>query len=156
MKIKKTYGIALLVSTIALIWACVPSGPSFQRHPVPLVLHSASGEHPITVELAISALQHQHGLMYRKQLPENEGMLFLLPNPHSMQMWMKNTLIPLDMVFILPDHTIAMIAHNAVPESLEIIECPEPVSAVLELAGGTAERLSLKKGDRVTHPALKP
>ena len=91
------------------------------------------------------------GLMFRTELADTTGMLFPYGSSHEITMWMRNTYIPLDMVFIKPDGVIHRIEARTEPLSEAIISSKGPVSAVLELAGGAAERLGLKAGDRVEH-----
>jgi uncharacterized membrane protein (UPF0127 family) len=117
---------------------------------VPLTIRSASGEHRFTVEVAESAQEQNDGLMYRRSLAPDRGMIFPYDPPQSVAFWMKNTLIPLDMIFIRKDGTIARIVANTVPLSLEPVPGGEPVAAVLELAGGRAAQLGISEGDRVT------
>ncbi len=117
---------------------------------VPLTIRSASGEHRFTVEVAASAQEQNDGLMYRRSLAPDRGMIFPYDPPQSVAFWMKNTLIPLDMIFIRKDGTIARIVANTVPLSLEPVPGGEPVAAVLELAGGRAAELGIREGDRVT------
>jgi uncharacterized membrane protein (UPF0127 family) len=88
--------------------------------------------------------------MFREKLGPGEGMLFPFPQPRPASFWMKNTLIPLDMLFIRADGTIARIAANTVPHSLDPVAVAEPVAAVLEIAGGRAAELGINEGDRVT------
>jgi uncharacterized membrane protein (UPF0127 family) len=108
--------------------------------------------HEFTVEIATTPRQQQVGEMFRKEVPSNGGMLFVWPVSHPSPMWMKNTLVPLDMVFINPDGGIRTIAENTVPESLAPIDSGGPVKAVLELAGGTTARLGIRVGDKVIAP----
>lgn len=117
---------------------------------VPLTIRSASGEHRFTVEVAATAQEQNDGLMYRRSLAPDRGMIFPYDPPQSVAFWMKNTLIPLDMIFIRKDGTIARIVANTVPLSLEPVPGGEPVAAVLELAGGRAAELAIREGDRVT------
>jgi uncharacterized membrane protein (UPF0127 family) len=119
-----------------------------------LDIQSASGRHHFTVELATAMEQQVQGLMFRRTLAPDAGMLFLYTDDHDIQMWMKNTLIPLDMVFIRADGTIINIAERTVPQSLATIGSEGPARAVLEVNGGTAARLGIKPGDRVLFPGL--
>ena len=116
---------------------------------MPLTISSANGEHRFTVEVARTPEEHAAGLMFRKQLAPDAGMIFPYDPPQDVAFWMKNTLIPLDMLFIRPDGTIARIAANTVPQSLDPVPGLEPVSAVLELRGGRAAELGIAPGDRV-------
>lgn len=117
---------------------------------------AASGAHRITVELATDNLQREQGLMYRPSLGRDAGMLFLYPTAQPVQMWMKNTLIPLDMLFIQGDGTIVNIHERAVPQSLETLGSAGMVRGVLELNGGTVARYGIKPGDHVTGEGLGP
>jgi uncharacterized membrane protein (UPF0127 family) len=119
----------------------------------PLVILTASGaEHRFTVEVARSRAEQEQGLMFRESMAEDRGMLFDWGGMVEAAMWMKNTLIPLDMLFIDADGVILDIFASTVPGSLDVISAGVPVRAVLELNGGTAKRLGLKAGDRVRHP----
>ena len=105
-----------------------------------------------TVEIAKTQKQRARGLMYRKDLAEDAGMLFDYGFPQQASMWMKNTFIPLDMLFIRSDGTIEKIVSRTTPHSLASITSRGEVRAVLELKGGTAERLGIGPGSRVLHP----
>ena len=118
----------------------------------PLTIHSANGTHAFQVEVARNDADRARGLMFRRSLAPDHGMLFDFARVQPIQMWMQNTYIPLDMLFIRADGTVARIAENAEPLSTRTIPSGEPVLAVLELPGGTAARLGLKAGDRVEHP----
>lgn len=109
-------------------------------------------ETPVDIEVAEAPEDKQLGLMFRTDLPDGKGMLFPYEAPREISMWMRNTYIPLDMVFIKADGTVHRIEANAEPLSERIISSNGPVVAVLELAGGAAARLGLKPGDRVRHP----
>ncbi|HSR54741.1 MAG TPA: DUF192 domain-containing protein, partial [Alphaproteobacteria bacterium] len=110
--------------------------------------------HEFKVELAISVRQRMQGLMWRKRLPPDSGMLFIYPGNQVIEMWMKNTLIPLDMLFIDKTGKIVRIRERAVPQSVKVISSGQKVKGVLELAGGTVSKLGLKTGDRILHPAF--
>jgi uncharacterized membrane protein (UPF0127 family) len=109
-------------------------------------------ETPIDVEIAQEPREKELGLMYRTELPQGTGMLFPYDAPRELTMWMRNTYIPLDLVFIRKDGVVHRIEKRAEPLSERIIASQGPVSAVLELPGGDAERLGLEPGDRVRHP----
>jgi uncharacterized protein len=104
-----------------------------------------------TTEIADTEALRERGLMFRHILPPDKAMLFDFEKPRPVTMWMKNTNIPLDMLFIRADGTIAAIAENTVPKSLDVVGVQEPVRGVLEVAAGTVKRLSLKQNDRVYH-----
>ena len=120
-----------------------------------MTLHTASGDHEITVEVAVTNEQRQRGLMYRTDLAPDHGMIFDLGVPRTASMWMANTLIPLDMIFIRADGSVAGFYEDAEPRSKRVIASREPVKYVLELKGGQAKAYGLKPGDTVTGPALK-
>ncbi len=117
---------------------------------VPLQIRSGSRTHRFAVEIARTAEEQSRGLMHRRALARNAGMIFPFLPPRPASFWMKNTLIPLDMIFIRPDGTIARIAANTVPMSLESVGVEEPVAAVLEIAGGRSAALGIREGDRVS------
>ncbi len=119
-----------------------------------LAILTAKGRQDFTVELALTDRQMMQGLMYRKTLAPNAGMLFDYHHTEIMTFWMKNTYIPLDMLFIGADGKILRIAERAVPMSEELISSGVPARAVLELNGGTAERLGIKPGDQILSPEL--
>jgi uncharacterized membrane protein (UPF0127 family) len=121
-----------------------------------LTIETADGRSlPFSIELAQTHEEQEVGLMNRASLPADAGMLFDFAMDRPVAMWMKNTLIPLDMVFIDADGKITGIAARAVPLSLEVIPSPGPVRAVLEVNGGTSDRLRIKIGDRIVYPIFK-
>lgn len=126
---------------------------TFERSELTIV--SGGKRHLFQIEMAISAEQMAQGLMFRRQMAPDAGMLFLHREERELSMWMKNTFIPLDMVFIAADGRITRIAQRTVPQSLTTISSDGPAMAVLELNAGTAERLGIKPGDRVEHPGLR-
>jgi uncharacterized membrane protein (UPF0127 family) len=111
-------------------------------------------KHTFDVWLADSPRRQAQGLMFVRALPELHGMLFVHDGPQPISMWMKNTYIPLDMVFIDAHGRIQQIVEQATPHSLDIIRSNEPAKAVLEIGGGEAKRLGLHPGQHVAHPAL--
>jgi uncharacterized protein len=117
-----------------------------------LTIESASGKHRFSIEEAQTPQQMAQGLMFRRAMAADAGMLFEFDHPQIASFWMKNTLIPLDMLFIAADGSVADFHERAVPLSLEGINSDRPVQAVLELNGGTVSRLGLKRGDHVVHP----
>ena len=117
---------------------------------VPLEIRTARGTHRFTVEVARTPDQQSLGLMFRASLGPDEGMIFPFPYPRDASFWMRNTLIPLDMVFVRADGTIARIAANTVPHSEESVSSGEPVAAVLEIRGGRAAELGIVAGDQVS------
>ena len=119
-----------------------------------LILETASGEHRYTVEIASSDRERAKGLMFRRSLPETGGMIFIYDPPQPVAMWMRNTYISLDMIFIAPDGTVRRIETNTEPFSTDIIPSGGAVAAVLELNAGEADKVGLKPGDRVVFPGL--
>ncbi len=115
----------------------------------PLTITSGGREHRFTVEVAGTAEQQAMGLMYRNKLAPDRGMIFPFDPPRDASFWMRNTLIPLDMIFVRADGTIANIAENTVPYSEEPVLSAGPVAAVLEIAGGRSAELGIKPGDKV-------
>ena len=117
-----------------------------------LTIVSATGPHRFTVEVAETPEQMEQGLMFRRAMAPDAGMVFDYKTPTVATMWMRNTLIPLDMLFVDGQGRIVNIHQRAVPQSLDIIAAAAPVRAVIELNGGTAARLGIAPGDRVQHP----
>lgn len=116
-----------------------------------LVIESETGAHKFDVELAVSPEQRAQGLMFREEMAADAGMLFLYTADQTISMWMKNTLIPLDMVFVAADGRVVHVAERTVPGSTATISSGQPARAVIELNGGTAARLKIKSGDRVLY-----
>ncbi len=117
---------------------------------LPLTITTGNGKvHRFTVEVARTPEQQAQGLMNRQSLAPDRGMIFPYGQPTMASFWMKNTLIPLDMIFVRADGTIASIEANTVPLSLDPVAAREPVAAVLELAGGRSAELGIGPGARV-------
>lgn len=119
---------------------------------VPLTITADGKVHRFTVEVAASADEQTTGLMNRSTLAADRGMIFPFDAPKMASFWMKNTLIPLDMIFVRADGTIANIEANTVPLSLQPVYAVEPVTAVLEIPGGRAAELGIEAGDKVDWP----
>ena len=117
---------------------------------------SKGGVHVFTVEIADTEAAREKGLMYRKSLPPGQGMLFDFHSDQPVRFWMKNTYIPLDMIFIRSDGRIANIAENTTPMSEKEVPSAGPVRAVLEVSGGTARKLGIAPGDYVANPIFRP
>jgi uncharacterized membrane protein (UPF0127 family) len=127
-----------------------PTGPQPELPKEKLVIVTRDGQqHAFNVEMATTLKEMEAGEMFRKSVPEDGGMLFVWPTVREAPMWMKNTLIPLDMVFINPDGTIRTVVENAKPLSLTIIPSGGPVKATLELAAGVTGKLGIRVGDTV-------
>jgi uncharacterized membrane protein (UPF0127 family) len=138
----------LMVAAVAA--RAQPADVQFKRSSLTIV----AGGHDLRfeVDLATNDAERARGLMFRKQLGAYEGMLFDFFQEMPVSFWMKNTLIPLDMVFIAADGTVKHVHANAVPLSTDPIPSVYPVRAVLEINGGSAALLGIKPGDRVRHP----
>jgi uncharacterized protein len=141
-------------AAIALLFAFVlavdPPGRADDLSTLEIV--SKTGVHVFAVELAVTDEQRERGLMFRRSLPEGQGMLFKFEPDQVISMWMHNTYIPLDMIFIRSDGRILRIAENTKPESDNIISSGGPARGVLEVIAGTARKFGLAAGDRVAHP----
>ncbi|WP_417595626.1 DUF192 domain-containing protein [Parasphingorhabdus sp.] len=116
---------------------------------VPLSVRTSNATHDFIVEVAENAAQQARGLMFRTQLAADKGMIFPFPEDRLASFWMKNTVIPLDIIFVRRDGTIESIAANTIPYSLASVESNEPVAAVLEIAAGRAAELGIEPGDSV-------
>jgi uncharacterized membrane protein (UPF0127 family) len=131
--------------------------PSLAGGQVSLDIETKDGRHlAYKVELAQTPNELAHGLMNRSSVPENTGMLFDFGYERPISMWMKDTPIPLDMLFVTDDGKIVHIAQRTVPMSLETIPSPGPIRAVLEVAGGATERQNIHEGDRLVGAFFKP
>lgn len=147
----------MALALLASLAACQPSASNavdVSRSPagleqVPLTITSGQRIHRFTVEIARTQEEQATGLMNRSQLAPDRGMIFPFAPPRDASFWMKNTLIPLDIIFIRADGTIARIEANTAPLSLEPVAAGELVGAVLELAGGRAAELGITPGARV-------
>ncbi|MEH6758220.1 MAG: DUF192 domain-containing protein [Parasphingorhabdus sp.] len=115
----------------------------------PLTISVDGKTHKFTVELAVTREEQSQGLMFRKEMAPDKGMIFPFERERMASFWMKNTVIPLDIIFVRSDGTIESIAANTTPYSLDPVESGEPVAAVLELAGGRAAELAIGPGDVV-------
>lgn len=116
-----------------------------------LIILSGAEVQRFTVELADEPAERSQGLMFRRSMDADHGMLFLFDRPQRVTMWMKNTFISLDILFLQQDGVIVNIAHDTEPESLSQIVSKGRVLGVLELSAGTTERLEIKPGDQVLH-----
>ncbi|MCA6113731.1 DUF192 domain-containing protein [Bradyrhizobium sp. WSM 1738] len=139
---------ALFAVLVFLCAASVARAASVQ----PLEIVTKSGVHVFSVEMATTEEEKQTGLMWRKELPDGKGMLFDFSPEQQISMWMKNTYIPLDMIFIRADGRILRIAENTEPLSTKIISSGGLARGVLEVIAGTAQKYGIQPGDRVAHP----
>lgn len=148
----------LPVAIAALLAACSEQVPDTATNAsaadqgetrAPLIIRTGAAHHRFDVEVALSAQDQAKGLMFRKALAPDAGMLFPMSPPRTASFWMKDTLIPLDMLFIGTDGRIVFIRENATPYSREPVSAGVPVAAVLELQGGRAKALGIGEGDQV-------
>jgi uncharacterized membrane protein (UPF0127 family) len=148
--------VGLFWLAVALVFLCLPAGLGRADDTQPakfeeLTVETAQGQTSFRVEIADTAQLRQQGLMYRRELPADQGMLFDFGKPRPVQMWMKNSYISLDMIFIRADGTVIAIGADTVPLSEDTVGVSEPVKGVLEVVAGTAARIGLKPGDRIRH-----
>ncbi len=142
------------VGILLLILFVLPAvGEASDRSSLDIV--TETGTHRFDVELALTGQQRSVGLMFRESMDETAGMLFRFDRTQRAMMWMKNTLIPLDMIFIRADGTVADLHRNAEPHSEALIQSSEPVLYVLELNAGVADKIALKPGNRIVHPIIR-
>ena len=146
------FAAALLVG--ACVLAFLASAQATEQDTLEIV--SASGVHAFTIELAVNDQERERGLMFRKELPEGQGMLFDFEHDQPVAFWMHNTYIPLDMIFIRSDGRILRIAENTKPESDNIISSGAPARGVLEVIAGTARKLGIVPGQRRDSRASVP
>jgi len=140
--------------TFALL---APLGGASALEKSALTIETATGAKlRFQVELARTPDEQAQGLMYRKSMAADAGMLFIYAQPREAGFWMKNTYLPLDLLFIESDGRVERIHANAEPLSTAPIEGPVRTKAVLEINGGTAARLGIRPGDRVVHPTIQP
>jgi uncharacterized membrane protein (UPF0127 family) len=121
----------------------------------PLEIVTKTGVRMFSVEMAVTDEQRAKGLMYRRELADGRGMLFDFTPEQSISMWMKNTYISLDMIFIGADGRVTRVAENTEPESTRIISSGGPAKAVLEVIAGTARKYGIAQGDQVVHPLFR-
>jgi len=119
-----------------------------------LTIQTKDSEYIFNIEIAVTEKERSRGLMYRKELKQTEGMLFLYPEKQIIKMWMKNTLIPLDMIFINNNGKIIDIFKMTIPKDLTPIGPDVKLKGVLEINGGLTSYLNINKGDFIIHPSL--
>ena len=147
---RRLYRLGLMLLASAALWA----RPTVALETASLTIKSQSSEYRFEVEIADDATERAKGLMFREALAPNAGMLFIYPTEQDVSFWMKNTLIPLDMLFIAGDGHIMRIEKHATPLSEIAIPSGAPVKAVLEVNGGLTDQLGLRQGDLITYPGL--
>ncbi|HBB54787.1 MAG TPA: DUF192 domain-containing protein [Hyphomonadaceae bacterium] len=144
---------------LALVFVLALSSPAGAQEREPLTIVTADGQrHAFSIDLADTAQERQLGLMNVESIADDYGMLFDFGQTAPVSMWMKNTLLSLDMLFVGEDGTVKSIARRTKPLSTRTIPSGAPVKAVLEIRGGRASELGVKVGDRIEHPlfAAKP
>ena len=137
---------------LSVLIVLVALAPALALDRTTVEIASKTGVHVFTVEIADTEQERERGLMFRKELPPGRGMLFDFHREQQVGFWMKNTLIPLDMIFIDGRGRIVSIEQDAKPMSEDVIMSGGQVRAVLEVDGGTARRLGIAPGDRVYNP----
>jgi uncharacterized protein len=143
----------LWISVVAVVAVYAASGAGVRAASVqPLEIVTKSGVQVFSVEMATTEEEKTTGLMYRKELADGKGMLFDFSPEQEVSMWMKNTFISLDMIFIRADGRILRIAENTEPQSTKIIPSRGLAKGVLEVIAGTAKKYGIEPGDRVGHP----
>ncbi|WP_375160247.1 DUF192 domain-containing protein [Bradyrhizobium sp. RDT46] len=140
------------LAAILVAAGCVASAPARAASFQPLEIVTRNGVQVFSVEMATTAEEKETGLMYRKELADGKGMLFDFNPEQEISMWMKNTYVSLDMIFISANGRILRIAENTEPLSTKIISSRGPARAVLEVVAGTVQKYGIRVGDRVGHP----
>jgi uncharacterized membrane protein (UPF0127 family) len=141
----------IVLAAVAVVFALVSAGAQAASIQ-PLEIVTKTGVQVFSVEMATTEQEKETGLMYRKELADGKGMLFDFSPEQQVSMWMKNTFISLDMIFIRADGRILRIAENTEPESTRIIPSGGLAKGVLEVIAGTAKKYGIQPGDRVAHP----
>ena len=150
--VKRFYVRAWLITSLVVLFGGFAGQPVRAATFQPLEIATKSGVHVFSVEMATTEEEKTTGLMHRKELPDGKGMLFDFSPEQQVSMWMKNTYISLDMIFIRADGRILRIAENTQPLSTKIISSGGPAKGVLEVIAGTAQKYGIQPGDRVAHP----
>lgn len=153
----------LAAAGLSVLMLALPGGGPLRAQETPVVtpgpteevtVVTGSGVYPFRVEIADTPGERAQGLMYRRSLPADGGMLFLMGSTARANFWMHETYVSLDIIFIRPDGIVDSIAAEARPLSDALVSSDGPVAFVLELPAGTAARIGLEPGDRVRHPAI--
>ncbi|UDF29630.1 UNVERIFIED_ORG: DUF192 domain-containing protein [Roseateles sp. XES5] len=158
LRVMRALGVARLASAVLALFLCsalqAAAEEKFDTQPLTIVTKDGKS-HAFTVELAVTPRQREQGLMNRAEMAEDRGMLFAFGETRQVFMWMKNTYIPLDMLFIAKDGKVRTIKENAEPLSEAIIDSGGPIDYVLELNGGAAKRLGLRPGNRIENELIQ-
>lgn len=145
---------SLIAAILVGLWIAML--PARAAGPDVVEIASKNGVHAFSVELAQTEAERAKGLMYRKEMAADHGMLFDFQKDQEVAFWMENTYLSLDMIFIRGDGTIHRIEENATPLSTRNIPSRGPVRGVLEVVAGTTRKLGIAAGDKVAHPIFKP
>jgi uncharacterized protein len=142
---------------VACVLCSMPSWALAQEPPKiePITISTQAASTLLTAEVADTPELRERGLMFRHIMPPDQAMLFDFGTPRPVSMWMKNTYMSLDMLFVREDGTIAAIAENTTPKSLDTVSVQEPVKGVIELAAGTVKKLGIRQNDKVFHRIFK-
>ena len=152
-QLKKYRALVIIIVLVAL--SGCSTGLRAQSSPEPLTIRTANGkEIAYLVEIADTDESRRRGLMYRREMPSNRGMLLDFEMPSKVSIWMKNTFLSLDIIYINADGEIAKIVTNATPLSTALMNSDTPVRAVLELNAGQVDYHGISRGDRVQHAAF--
>jgi uncharacterized membrane protein (UPF0127 family) len=152
----RAIGVRLWAALSLIVIVVSAGGPALGGGLEPLEIMTSTGRHAFQVEIAKDDASRERGLMDRRYMAADRGMLFEFDRDAPVSFWMKNTYIPLDMIFIAPSGVVTRIVANAEPLSERAIPSGGPCVAVLELNGGAAAAIGLKVGDKVRHPFFKP
>ena len=147
------FAAALALALLGPLAGCTAEPVRFDTAKV--VLETETGPHTLSVEIARTERQRERGLMYRQELADDSGMLFLFDRDDFISMWMKNTYVSLDMIFVDRHGRVMEVVEHTTPESRAIIASAEPVRAVIEVKAGTAARLAVKPGSLVRYKAFE-
>jgi uncharacterized membrane protein (UPF0127 family) len=149
-RLRSRFWLPVAVAIVALFALLVPTAQAATFEPLEIV--TKSGVQVFSIEMATTEQEKETGLMYRKEVPDGKGMLFDFSPAQEVSMWMKNTYVSLDMIFIRADGRVLRIAENTEPLSTRIISSGGPAKGVLEVVAGTAKKYGIQPGDRVGHP----
>ena len=147
---------SVLVRAILAVLLLVAPAGAFAADSGLAVVTADGARHAFTVEIADDPIERAQGLMFRETMADDHGMLFDFAREQPVSFWMKNTPLSLDMIFARADGTIVAIAENTTPQSTEAVPSGAPVRFVLEVVGGTSDRLGIAPGDRIEHARVRP
>ncbi|UXM93868.1 DUF192 domain-containing protein [Bartonella sp. HY329] len=151
----KTIFVAIVSIFMLSINAMAQEPMRLEVNSAPISFLTASGTHNYSVEIAQKPEELEAGLMFRRDFPTDRAMLFVFAAQRDIMMWMKNTPLPLDMVFVDNDGKVVSLAYNTTPESTILISSGFPTRYVVELNAGEIKKMNLKQGDCVVHPAIE-